>query len=232
MERLKNILALASRIASLACLVLLAALLLQGVKLVRAVRGSTAAVNLKLNQRDGIMDELQQLAGEAKRAASSAADASDRQAGFLVTENRKFLWTMNHINGLLDNLASDLHGVVGDVSTVLVALKGDLDNLQPVIAEGHDTLAQTKQAIADLDARLINDPDIQEALHRLAVVMTHVETVSVNVEGITDDTHKMTTDVANKVHHTLTDPPTLKSRILTALNMAYHVALLKAALGR
>lgn len=232
MDRIKSILALASRIAGLVCLVMLAALLLQSVKLVRGVRDSATGVGLRLNQRGGIMDELQQLGGEARRAATSAANASDRQAGFLVTENRKFLWTMNHVNGLLDNLAADLHGIAGNASTVLTALNSDLNQMGPVIVESHDALAQTKKAIADLDARLIMDPDIQEALHRLADVMNNVQTISVNVEGITADTHEMTTDVANKVHHTLTDPPTLKSRILTALNMAYHIALLKAALGK
>lgn len=110
-----------------------------------------------------------------------------------------------------------LDGVLGDTRTVLRAANIDLNTL-------NGDLTATKKAITDLDNNLINDPDIKTLLNNLAQAAGNGNKILGHVEG-------MSADVQTSLHKYLTAKPSVKSRILLALTVAYKVALLKATLG-
>lgn len=194
-------------------------------KTVDGVNGTLLTKDAKDNQqRTAVQEILDNLAGTSRLAYQATKAQQDYWKSFPLqaqgTLNRVNT-LVDHFQGRADSLMDNLIALTGNdgaVNGVLTALKRDLETLD-------GTLAQTKQAIADLDKNLLQDEDIKTTLAELAKVMTHTD-------GITAHFEQMSADFANKIHHSLTDPPTLKSKIIVGLRIAYQLALLRAALGQ
>lgn len=236
MKRVSDILSMAIKIAGLTALICSCLLILslraaiqevrsnvhQSGLTVQAIAGDTRA---RLFGKGEVFDIAKATMLHVDRITGETAILARQQHTATAALNTKLDSVIGHadatvkvLENTIQELGFDLHTVTGDTHTVLTALAHDIDDIDPVLRE-------TRKAIADLDANLINDPDIKRALAELANVTT-------NVDSITGNLNKMSVDAANKFHHLLTDKPTVKARILLALKVAYQIALIKAAFGQ
>ncbi len=203
-------------------------------KMTAAVTRMAEGADRHMNGDGGILDGLQQtvqtvngVAVELKTAASKAAEVSDQEKRYLAEDHRLVAQTVGSINGLISSatgVTNNLQGVTHDLQDAVQALTEDLKALAPTIDMSKDLLGEIRRAVADIDKNLLNDPDVVASLKQLAGVAE-------NLNGITLDLHKMTTDAQDKLHHYFYDPPTKKAKAMLLLNLGYRIALILQALG-
>lgn len=193
-------------------------------KAVAVVNDSLLAKDSKdAQQRTAVREILDNAAGISRMAYQATKAQQDywktfpnQAQGTLTRVNA----LVDHLQGRTDSLMDNLIAITatdGPVNGVLTALKHDLETLD-------GTLGQTKQAIADLDANLLNDPDIKTILKRIS-------DISINVDGISADLLKMADDSQVKYHALLFGKPSLKQRLMLGLDLVYKVVLIRAASG-
>jgi ABC-type transporter Mla subunit MlaD len=161
----------------------------------KAVTDTSSMVNANLIHLDLIMGRAEVL--------------SRSQEAYWKMVSTKTETTLDNANTVLANLADTTKHLDSHVSDVSQAVVATLNQVQPALQETTKTIQSANNLIAD--------PSIKQTLQ-------NINQGTSQIAGITKDTHDMTSDLKDKVHHIL--HPTWAQRALGWVETAAKNAVL------